>query len=135
MKIIFYLSLNNLLFFTATQKHGGQCRCSTGITLDHNGRTCARDMRRFILISKRTMISRVSLDVPYFAEVTMKLNTPYESLRNLQANLSNVITVDADVSQRVIYWSDTNLKRIFAFQYASSMSNPNLLATTKTNIT
>lgn len=83
-------------------------------------------MRRYLLIAKRTMISRVSLDVPYFAEVTMKLNTPYDSLKNLQANLSNVVTVDADISQRTIYWSDTNSKRIFAYQYASSMSSSNL---------
>lgn len=79
-------------------------------------------MRRYLLIAKRTMISRVSLDVPYFAEVTMKLNTPYNSLKSIQANLSNVITVDADISQRTIYWSDTNLKRIFAYQYATSIN-------------
>lgn len=81
-------------------------------------------MRRYLLIAKRTMISRISLDVPYFAEVTMKLNTPYDSGSSLQANLSNVITVDADISQRTIYWTDT--KRIFAYQYASSMSSSSL---------
>lgn len=85
-------------------------------------------MRRYLLIAKRTMISRISLDVPYFAEVAMKLTTPYDSLRSLQANLSNVVTVDADISSKVIYWTDTNLKRIFAYQYASSMSSQNLLA-------
>lgn len=58
----------------------------------------------------------------------MKLSTPYDSLRSLQANLSNVITVDADISQRTIYWTDTHQKRIFAYQYASSMSSQNLLA-------
>lgn len=85
-------------------------------------------MRRYLLIAKRTMISRVSLDVPYFAEVAMKLTTPYESLRSLQANLSNVVSVDADISQRTIYWTDLNQKRIFAYQYATSMSSQNLLA-------
>ena len=92
------------------------CRCATGLRLQSNRRDCASDMSRFLLIAKRRMISRVSLDVGYFAEVAVRL--PMQPV-----NLSNVITLDADVISKRIFWSDTALKVIYSGVYGSVIFN------------
>lgn len=93
-----------------------QCRCATGLELQPNQRDCAGDMSQFLLLAKRRMISRVSLDVDYYAEVAMRL--PMQPV-----NLSNVITLDADVISKRVYWSDTALKVIYSGVYGATDSS------------
>ncbi|KFM57610.1 Low-density lipoprotein receptor-related protein 4, partial [Stegodyphus mimosarum] len=65
-------------------------------------------MKNFLIVAKRTDIRKVSLDVPYTADVVLPIN-----------NLNNVIALDVDtkgvldtVLSGKIYWSDTGREKI-----------------------
>uniref|UniRef100_A0A8C4QPU2 LDL receptor related protein 4 n=1 Tax=Eptatretus burgeri TaxID=7764 RepID=A0A8C4QPU2_EPTBU len=81
---------------------GYSCACPTGITLRSDGRTCDMGMKKFLIFARRTDIRLISLDVPYYADVLLPLNT---TLKN-----ANAISVDAKKGK--VYWSDSALKKI-----------------------
>ncbi|XP_022244841.1 low-density lipoprotein receptor-related protein 4-like isoform X1 [Limulus polyphemus] len=80
---------------------GYTCACPTGIVLQDDKRTCATDMQNFLIIARRTDIRKISLDVPYLADVVLPVN-----------GLKNVVSLDVDKKDGKIYWSDTSLDKI-----------------------
>ncbi|KAK8762674.1 hypothetical protein V5799_026062 [Amblyomma americanum] len=71
------------------------CACPTGTMLLNDTKTCSKGMRRFLIFSRRTEIRKMSLDVPYWADVVVPLR-----------NLRNVVAVDVDTADEQIYYAD-----------------------------
>lgn len=80
---------------------GHRCSCPIGINLMADGRTCTEGMQNFLIFARRTDLRKVSLDVPYFADVVLPIS-----------HLKNAIAVDVDLQEKNIYWSDSVLDRI-----------------------
>ncbi|XP_035222365.1 low-density lipoprotein receptor-related protein 4-like, partial [Stegodyphus dumicola] len=89
------------LCLMAPKPKGYSCKCPTGILLQSDEKTCANGMNNFLIVAKRTDIRKVSLDVPYTADVVLPIN-----------NLNNVIALDVDTKGGKIYWSDTGREKI-----------------------
>ncbi|XP_054930309.1 low-density lipoprotein receptor-related protein 4 isoform X3 [Dermacentor andersoni] len=97
------------LCLIAPKPKGFVCACPTGTMLLNDTKTCSRGehrmttptafavsgMRRFLIFSRRTEIRKMSLDVPYWADVVIPLR-----------NLRNVVAVDVDTSDEQIYYAD-----------------------------
>ncbi|CAN7998808.1 unnamed protein product [Ixodes hexagonus] len=73
------------------------CACPTGTTLLNDTKTCSKGMRRFLLFSRRTEIRKMSLDVPYWADVVVPLK-----------KLRNVVALDVDSVGEEIYYADAD---------------------------
>uniref|UniRef100_A0A8C7Z935 Low-density lipoprotein receptor-related protein 4 n=1 Tax=Oryzias sinensis TaxID=183150 RepID=A0A8C7Z935_9TELE len=78
------------------------CGCPTGVNLQMDGKTCTPGMNSFLIFARRTDIRMVSLDIPYFADVVLPVNT----------SMKNTIAVGADPKEGKVYWSDSTLKKI-----------------------
>ncbi|GIY34990.1 low-density lipoprotein receptor-related protein 4 [Caerostris darwini] len=64
---------------------GYSCKCPTGILLQKDQKTCDKGMNNFLIVAKRTDVRKVSLDVPYTADVVLRIG-----------NIKNVIALDVD---------------------------------------
>ncbi|XP_029831536.4 low-density lipoprotein receptor-related protein 4, partial [Ixodes scapularis] len=73
------------------------CACPTGTILLNDTKTCSKGMRRFLLFSRRTEIRKMSLDVPYWADVVVPLK-----------KLRNVVALDVDSVDEEIYYADAD---------------------------
>lgn len=82
---------------------GYQCSCPTGVRLVSDGKTCASDMQKYLVVAVRHTIRRISLEVPYYADVVVPLNR----------QLSNAIIVDIHIENNSVYWSDTTEDKIY----------------------
>ncbi|XP_042909584.1 low-density lipoprotein receptor-related protein 4 [Parasteatoda tepidariorum] len=89
------------LCLMAPKPAGFACKCPTGILLQSDKKTCAKGMKNFLIMAKRTDIRKISLDVPYTADVVLPIS-----------NLHNVIALDVDTKGEKIYLSDTDKDRI-----------------------
>uniref|UniRef100_A0AAY4CGV2 EGF-like domain-containing protein n=1 Tax=Denticeps clupeoides TaxID=299321 RepID=A0AAY4CGV2_9TELE len=78
------------------------CACPTGINLQVDGKTCTSGMNSFLIFARRTDIRMVSLDIPYFADVVLAVNS----------SMKNTIAVGVDPKEGKVYWSDSTLKKI-----------------------
>uniref|UniRef100_T1KEV8 EGF-like domain-containing protein n=1 Tax=Tetranychus urticae TaxID=32264 RepID=T1KEV8_TETUR len=87
---------------------GFKCACSTGLALGSDKKSCAPDMVKFLVIATRTSLRRVSLDVPYFADVLVP---------TVGVNLSNALIVDIYPPESTVFWSDTNTDIIYRARY------------------
>lgn len=79
------------------------CRCSSDYELTKDKRTCVVPSA-FLLLSKHGVISRISIDFneDYHNDYTI----PFKEVRNVQ-------TIDVDIADRRIYWTDAKAKVIF----------------------
>ncbi|XP_064480176.1 low-density lipoprotein receptor-related protein 4-like [Ornithodoros turicata] len=77
------------------------CACPTGILLLNDTKTCSKGMRHFLIFSRRTEIRKMSLDVPYWADVVVPMR-----------RLSNVVAVDVDTVDERIYYTDADKHKI-----------------------
>uniref|UniRef100_A0A8C5MYQ0 LDL receptor related protein 4 n=1 Tax=Leptobrachium leishanense TaxID=445787 RepID=A0A8C5MYQ0_9ANUR len=84
------------------QPKGHSCACPTGVNLLGDGRTCSSGMDRFLIFARRTDIRSVSLDIPYFADVVLPINT----------TMKNTIAVGVDPLDGLVYWADSTLRKI-----------------------
>ncbi|KAL4225514.1 Low-density lipoprotein receptor-related protein 4 [Mactra antiquata] len=80
---------------------GHTCACPTGILLNNDLRTCNLEMNNFLIFAQRTDIRKISLDVDYFADVAL----PIQSLKN-------AIAISVDRVEGKVYWTDTVLDKI-----------------------
>ncbi|XP_075884557.1 low-density lipoprotein receptor-related protein 4 isoform X1 [Nelusetta ayraudi] len=90
------------LCLLAPPPRGSSCACPTGINLQPDRKTCSPGMSRFLIFARRTDIRMVSLDIPYFADVVLAVNT----------SMKNTIAIGVDPREGKVYWSDSTLKRI-----------------------
>ena len=90
---------------------GYQCSCPTGVRLVNDGKTCASDMQKYLVVAVRNTIRRISLEVPYYAEVVVPLDR----------QLSNAIIVDIHIENNTIYWSDTKEDKIYRASVSSGV--------------
>uniref|UniRef100_UPI00358F15AE low-density lipoprotein receptor-related protein 4 isoform X2 n=1 Tax=Myxine glutinosa TaxID=7769 RepID=UPI00358F15AE len=90
------------LCLLAPDPPGYSCACPTGIKLRSDGRTCDKGMKKFLIFARRTDIRLISLDVPYYADVLLPLNT----------TLKNANAISVDPKKGKVYWSDSALKKI-----------------------
>lgn len=90
-----------------------RCACPTGILMLSDGKTCHDDMQRYLVVATRTAIRRISLEVPYQADVVIPIK---------EKSLSNAIIVDVHPTNKTIFWSDTSHNRI----YRSSLNGTNV---------
>ena len=90
-----------------------RCTCSTGFKLLADQKSCSSDMKKFLLISSRTSIKRVSLDLDYFLDVLVPMKG---------VNLSNALILDAFPKMSEVYWSDTKLNKILKARYDQNES-------------
>uniref|UniRef100_A0A665TZ97 Low density lipoprotein receptor-related protein 4 n=1 Tax=Echeneis naucrates TaxID=173247 RepID=A0A665TZ97_ECHNA len=82
------------LCLLAPAPKASSCACPTGINLQMDGKTCTPGMSSFLIFARRTDIRMVSLDIPYFADVVLAVDS---SMKNTIA---------------IVYWSDSTLKKI-----------------------
>ncbi|XP_038051609.1 low-density lipoprotein receptor-related protein 4-like [Patiria miniata] len=80
---------------------GYSCACTVGIRLMEDGQTCELEMNEFLLIARRTDIRKMSLDVPYYANVQIQPD-----------DIRKAIAVDVDVVEGKVYWGDITEKTI-----------------------
>ncbi|KAA8596151.1 hypothetical protein FQN60_011442 [Etheostoma spectabile] len=59
-------------------------------------------MSSFLIFARRTDIRMVSLDIPYFADVVLAVNS----------SMKNTIAIGVDPKEGKVYWSDSTLKKI-----------------------
>uniref|UniRef100_A0AAY5EVI9 Low-density lipoprotein receptor-related protein 4 n=1 Tax=Electrophorus electricus TaxID=8005 RepID=A0AAY5EVI9_ELEEL len=90
------------LCLLAPDSKGSSCACPTGINLQVDGKTCTPGMNSFLIFARRTDIRMVSLDIPYFADVVLAVNT----------SMKNTIAIGVDPREGKVYWSDSTLKKI-----------------------
>ncbi|GFS94300.1 low-density lipoprotein receptor-related protein 4 [Nephila pilipes] len=89
------------LCLMAPSSKGYSCKCPTGILLQKDQKTCSKGMNNFLIVAQRTDVRKVSLDVPYTADVVLRIN-----------NINNIIALDVDTQDEKIYWSDTGREKI-----------------------
>lgn len=77
------------------------CACPTGILIKPDGKTCEKEMKNFLIFTRRNDIRKISMDVDYFADVVVPLG-----------HLKNAVALDIDPLQGMIYWSDTVVDKI-----------------------
>lgn len=77
---------------------GYRCLCPIGIKLRSDNVTCAKDMQKYLIMTTRADIKRISLDTEYHLDVRVPLNE----------KLSNAFVLDIHLQSNTIYWSDTN---------------------------
>ncbi|XP_054162427.1 low-density lipoprotein receptor-related protein 4-like [Oppia nitens] len=82
---------------------GYRCSCPTGVILGNDSKTCASDMQKYLVVAVRNTIRRISLQVPYFADVVIQLNQ----------QPSNAIIVDIHIENNTIFWSDIKEQKIY----------------------
>ncbi|XP_053206741.1 low-density lipoprotein receptor-related protein 4-like [Panonychus citri] len=87
---------------------GFRCACSTGLALGSDKRSCATDMVKFLITASRTSIRRMSLDVPYYADVVVPTTG---------VNLSNALVLDIYPPEATVFWSDTDTDTIYRARY------------------
>ncbi|GFX35965.1 low-density lipoprotein receptor-related protein 4 [Trichonephila clavipes] len=85
----------------APSSKGYSCKCPTGILLQKDQKTCSKGMNNFLIVAQRSDVRKVSLDVPYTADVVLRIN-----------NINNIIALDVDTQDEKIYWSDTGREKI-----------------------
>uniref|UniRef100_A0A672G5Y7 LDL receptor related protein 4 n=1 Tax=Salarias fasciatus TaxID=181472 RepID=A0A672G5Y7_SALFA len=96
------------LCLLAPAPKASSCACPTGINLLADGKTCTPGMSSFLIFARRTDIRMVSLDIPYFADVVLAVNS----------SMKNTIAIGVDPKggldhiHRKIYWTDTGTNRI-----------------------
>ncbi|KAK7925154.1 hypothetical protein WMY93_007464 [Mugilogobius chulae] len=90
------------LCLLAPAPKASSCACPTGINLQQDGRTCTPGMSKFLIFARRTDIRMVSLDIPYFADVVLAVNS----------SMKNTIAIGVDPKEGKVYWADSTLKRI-----------------------
>ncbi|XP_026176007.1 low-density lipoprotein receptor-related protein 4 isoform X1 [Mastacembelus armatus] len=90
------------LCLLAPAPKGSSCACPTGINLQADGKTCMSGMSSFLIFARRTDIRMVSLDIPYFADVVLAVNS----------SMKNTIAIGVDPKEGKVYWSDSTLKKI-----------------------
>ncbi|XP_065196274.1 low-density lipoprotein receptor-related protein 4-like [Sycon ciliatum] len=71
------------------------CQCPTGIKLRDDGKTCEADLENYLIVSRRTTISRISTDVPYRKESPLPITS-----------LENAIALDVDSASGLLFWTD-----------------------------
>ncbi|KAA0723842.1 Low-density lipoprotein receptor-related protein 4 [Triplophysa tibetana] len=81
---------------------GSSCACPTGINLQADGKTCTHGMNSFLIFARRTDVRMISLDIPYFADVVLAVNS----------SMKNTIAIGVDAVEGKVYWSDSTLKKI-----------------------
>ncbi|XP_055957563.1 low-density lipoprotein receptor-related protein 4 [Patella vulgata] len=72
------------------------CACPTGILLKSDNKTCEEEMQHFLIFARRADIRKLSLDVPYYADVVIPVG-----------ELTNSIAIDVDKAEGKVYWTDT----------------------------
>ncbi|XP_068581233.1 LOW QUALITY PROTEIN: low-density lipoprotein receptor-related protein 4 [Cebidichthys violaceus] len=90
------------LCLLAPAPKASSCACPTGINLQTDGKTCTPGMSSFLIFARRTDIRMVSLDIPYFADVVLAVNS----------SMKNTIAIGVDPKEGKVYWSDSTLKKI-----------------------
>uniref|UniRef100_A0A3Q3IDS7 Low-density lipoprotein receptor-related protein 4 n=1 Tax=Monopterus albus TaxID=43700 RepID=A0A3Q3IDS7_MONAL len=90
------------LCLLAPAPKASSCACPTGINLQTDGKTCMPGMNSFLIFARRTDIRMVSLDIPYFADVVLAVNS----------SMKNTIAIGVDPKEGKVYWSDSTLKKI-----------------------
>ncbi|XP_072320955.1 low-density lipoprotein receptor-related protein 4 isoform X2 [Eucyclogobius newberryi] len=90
------------LCLLAPAPKASSCACLTGINLQPDGQTCTPGMSTFLIFARRTDIRMVSLDIPYFADVVLAVNS----------SMKNTIAIGVDPKEGKVYWSDSTLKKI-----------------------
>jgi len=80
---------------------GYSCACPTGIKLLEDKKTCADKMEKFIIVARKPDIRIVSLDADLYADVVLPL-----------WGIKNAFSVDYDIVEDYIYWSDNDKKCI-----------------------
>lgn len=86
-----------LCLLSSSTPSGYRCACSTGIRLMPDGHGCAEDMEKYLIITTRKTIRRVSLDTNYHMDVNVPLNR----------KLNNALILDVHRERDTVYWSDT----------------------------
>ncbi|WAR04037.1 LRP4-like protein [Mya arenaria] len=89
------------LCLPAPLPRGHTCACPTGTLLRTDGNTCNTDMRNYLIFAQRTGIRMISLDVGYYADVSLPIPL-----------LKNAIAISVDRLEDYVYWTDTILDRI-----------------------
>lgn len=84
------------------------CYCSIGLPLLDDGYSCAQEIHSFIIIASRTSIRKISLDVDYFADILLPIESNY---------LLNTLILDIYPEQSYVYWSDTYNDKIYRARY------------------
>ncbi|OTF75363.1 low density lipoprotein receptor-like protein, partial [Euroglyphus maynei] len=82
---------------------GYKCLCPIGIRLFSDNITCASDMQKYLIMTTRNDIKRISLDTEYRFDVRIPLNR----------RLSNAFVLDIHFQSDTVYWSDTNENVIY----------------------
>ncbi len=82
---------------------GYRCLCPTGIIILNDNKSCATDMQKYLVVTTRTTIRRISLQVPYYSDVVVPINQ----------QLSNAIIIDVHLQNNSVYWSDIKEDKIF----------------------
>lgn len=77
---------------------GTSCACPTGLLLQADGRTCDKVPREYLLFAGRGSIRRISLDTPDHTDVYLPI-----------PELHNVIAVDFDYKEGMVYYTDVYL--------------------------
>ncbi|CAG5119992.1 unnamed protein product, partial [Candidula unifasciata] len=77
---------------------GTSCACPTGILLKEDGKTCHHAPSKYLLFAARGSIRRISLDTPDYTDVYLPLS-----------DLHNVIALDVDYQDSVVYYTDVFL--------------------------
>uniref|UniRef100_A0AAX7SHF4 Low-density lipoprotein receptor-related protein 4 n=1 Tax=Astatotilapia calliptera TaxID=8154 RepID=A0AAX7SHF4_ASTCA len=90
------------LCLLAPAPKASSCACPTGINLQTDGKTCTPGMSSFLIFARRTDIRMVSLDIPYYADVVLAINS----------TMKNTIAIGVDPKEGKVYWSDSTLKKI-----------------------
>lgn len=87
----------------SSNQPGYKCLCPIGIRLFSDNITCASDMQKYLIMTTRNDIKRISLDTEYRFDVRLPLNQ----------RLSNAFVLDVHFQSDTVYWSDTNENVIY----------------------
>ncbi|XP_073967481.1 low-density lipoprotein receptor-related protein 6-like [Choristoneura fumiferana] len=81
---------------------GYVCSCPTGLKLkDGSNSTCFSTPQSLLLVARRTVLTKISLDSPDFTPYSLPLK-----------DLKRAVTVDFDPKTEYIYWADSLAKTI-----------------------
>ncbi|XP_033107213.1 low-density lipoprotein receptor-related protein 4-like [Anneissia japonica] len=80
---------------------GHSCACKKGVLMGPDKMTCKKGFDNFLIFTKKQDIRAVSLDVPYMADVVLPIY-----------GMENAISVDVDMVEGMVYWSDRARKTI-----------------------
>lgn len=89
------LSNGHCSYLCLLSPNGYSCGCPIGVQLSSDDKTCKQQPAEYIIFARRSDIRQISLDIDYFVDVVLPLPT-----------MTAAMTVDVDVVNGDIYWSD-----------------------------